>query len=96
MLLIVPTITLYEVYKILLLENDREFALTVVDYMQTGTVIGLDAALSLSAVQAGRQYKLAMADSIICATALNYAATLWTCDKHFKDIPGIKYFPKNQ
>ncbi|MDR0402631.1 MAG: type II toxin-antitoxin system VapC family toxin, partial [Treponema sp.] len=47
--LIVPTITLYEVYKKLLAEKDEEYALDVVSYMQSGTVIGLDAALSVSA-----------------------------------------------
>jgi len=39
--LIVPTITIYEVYKKLLAEKDEEYALNVVSYMQTGTVIEL-------------------------------------------------------
>ena len=47
--LVVPTITLYEVYKKLLAEKGEEYALDVVSYMQTGKVIELDAALSLSA-----------------------------------------------
>jgi len=91
--LVVPTIILYEVYKKLLAEKDEEYALDVVSYMQTGTVIDLNAALSLSAVQISRKYKLPMADSIIYATSLHYSAVIWTCDKHFKDIPDIRYFP---
>jgi predicted nucleic acid-binding protein len=94
--LVVPTITLYEVYKKLLAEKDEEYALDVVSYMQTGTVIDLNAELSFSAVQISRKYKLPMADSIIYATSLHYSAVIWTCDKHFKDIPDIRYFPKNQ
>ena len=49
--LIVPTITLYEVYKKLLAEKDEEYALDVAAYMQTGTVIELSAGLSLSAAR---------------------------------------------
>jgi predicted nucleic acid-binding protein len=63
--------------------------------MQTGTVIDLNTALSLSAAQISRKHKLPMADSIIYATSLHYSAVIWTCDKHFKDIPDIQYFPKN-
>jgi len=92
--LIVPTITLYEVYKKLLAEKGEEYALDVVSYMQTGTTVELNAGLSLSAAQISRKYKLPMADSIIYATSLRYSAVVFSCDKHFKDIPGIRYFSK--
>jgi len=92
--LIVPTITLYEVYKKLLLEKSEEYALEVVSYMQTGTVIELNTGLSLSAARISQKYKLPMADNIIYATSLQYSAIIFTCDKHFKDISGIRYFPK--
>ena len=94
--LIVPTITLYEVFKKLLAEKDEEYALNVVSYMQTGMVIDLDSNLSLSAAQISRRYKLAMADSIIYATSLHYSALLFSCDKHFKDFTDVRYFPKTQ
>jgi len=93
--LIVPTITLYEVYKKLLAEKGEAYALDVVSYMQTGTVIELNAALSLSAAQISRKHKLPMADSIIYATSLHYSAPIFSCDKHFMDIPDTRYFPKN-
>jgi predicted nucleic acid-binding protein len=64
--------------------------------MQTGTVIELNAGLSLSAAKISRRYKLPMADSIIYATALHYSAVTYTCDKHFKDINDIRYFPKTR
>jgi len=94
--LIVPTITLYEVYKKLLAEKDEEYALDVVSYMQAGTVIELSAGLSLSAAQISRKHKLPMADSIIYATSLHYSAVIFSCDKHFKDIPDVRYFSKTQ
>ena len=94
--LLVPTITLYEVYKKLLAEKGEEYALDVVSYMQTGRVIALNAGLSFSAARISRTYKLPMADSIIYATALRYSAVLFSCDKHFQDISNIRYFPKTQ
>jgi predicted nucleic acid-binding protein len=94
--LIVPTITLYEVYKKLLAEKNEAYALDVASYMQTGTVIELNAGLSLSAAQINRKHKLPMADSIIYATSLHYSAVIFSCDKHFKDIPDVRYFPKTQ
>ncbi|GHT96257.1 hypothetical protein FACS1894141_6200 [Spirochaetia bacterium] len=72
--LVVPTITIYEVYKKLLAEKDEKYALAVVSYMQTGAVIDLNAALCLSAAQISRIHKLPMADSIIYATSLHYPA----------------------
>ncbi len=94
--LIVPTITLYEVYKKLLIEKGEEYALNVVSYMQTGTVIELNADLSLSAAEISRKHKLAMADSIIYATSLHYSTVVFSCDKHFKDFPDVRYFPKTK
>ena len=94
--LVVPTITMYEVYKKLLAEKGEEYALDVVSYMQTGTVIELNAGLSLSAAQISRKHKLPMADSIIYATSLHCSAIIFSCDQHFKDIPNIRYFPKTK
>jgi len=94
--LIVPTITLYEVYKKLLAEKGEEYALDVVSYMQTGTVIDLNSGLSLLAAQISRKHKLAMADSIIYATSLHYSAEIFSCDKHFKDMPNVHYFSKTR
>jgi predicted nucleic acid-binding protein len=94
--LLVPTIILYEVYKKLLAEKNEEYALNVVSYMQAGKIIELNSGLSLSAAQISRKHKLPMADSIIYATSLHYSAVIFSCDKHFKNIPDIRYFPKIQ
>jgi len=94
--LLVPTITLYEVYKKLLTEKNEQYASEVVSYMQKGTVIELDAALSLAAANISREHKLPMADSIIYATSRRYSSVLFSCDQHFKDVPYVRYFPKNR
>ena len=94
--LIVPAITLYEVYKKLLLEKDDDYALNIITYMRSGTVIMLDSDLSVLSAQISLKYKLPMADSIIYATCMQHSAVLWTTDKHFKDIPGVRYFSKTK
>jgi len=92
--LVVPTVCLYEVYKKLSKEKSEAYAFEVVLYMQHGKVVALDSALGVSAAQVSRQHRLSMADSIIYATALQTASTLWTSDKHFQGIHGVRYLPK--
>ena len=92
--LIVPTIVLYEVYKKLLAEKGEKYAQDVASYMQTGIVIELNASISLSAADISLKHKLAMADSIIYATSVRYSAVIYSCDKHFKDFPNVRYFSK--
>ncbi len=88
--LIVPTVSIYEVFKKVLRERGENDALQVASLMHAGEVIALDETLALEAAR----HNLPLADSIIYATAQRYGATLWTQDEHFKDLPGVRYFPK--
>ena len=92
--LLVPTITLYEVFKNLAVEKNDDYAMRIITYMRSGTVIALDSRLSVFAAQISQKHKLPMADSIIYATAIQYSAVLWTSDKHFKEMHGVHYLPK--
>ena len=92
--LVVPTVTLYEVFKVVLREADENAALQAFAAMQKGTVADLTPKLAISASKLSLQHALPMADAIILATARAHGATLWTQDLHFKDIDGVKYFPK--
>jgi predicted nucleic acid-binding protein len=92
--LLVPSITIYEVYKRILREWGKTAADTVTQQMNQSRVIVLDGGLAISAVQYSGEYRLPMADSIIYATAMEYEATLWTADSHFKDLPHVKFFDK--
>jgi toxin FitB len=94
--LIVPTICLYEVFKRLLLDLGEESALQGVGIMSLGQEVALDRTIALEAARISVAHKLAMADSIILATARTHDATLWTQDKHFQAITGVHYFDKNQ
>lgn len=88
--LVVPVVTVYEVFKKVLRERSETEALQVVSVMQTGVVVDLDASLALDA---GR-YRLPMADSIIYATAARFNAVLWTQDEHFKGLSNVRFLPK--
>jgi Predicted nucleic acid-binding protein, contains PIN domain len=92
--LIVPSITLYEVFKKLLIEIDEDRSLFAIAHMKQGKVINLDSDLAIYAAQIGKEYKLAMADSIIYAVSKKYSAILWTQDKHFEKLELVKYFSK--
>jgi predicted nucleic acid-binding protein len=92
--LIVPTICIYEVFKRLLAERDEDSALLSVGLMSHGREVELDRNIAIEAAQISRELKLAMADSIILATARANNATLWTQDAHFKGLDGVKYIEK--
>lgn len=93
-LLVVPTITIYEVFKVVLRELSENEALQAVAAMQKGKVVDLNASLAIAASKLSLKYNLPMADSIILATAQEYKAILWTQDSDFKNISNVKYFPK--
>jgi predicted nucleic acid-binding protein len=92
--LIVPTITIYEVFKKLLLETSVDDALYAIAHMKQGTVVELSEELSLAAAGMSIDIKLPMADSIIYATSLRYNCTLWTQDKHFMGLESVNYYEK--
>ncbi|MCR1795663.1 type II toxin-antitoxin system VapC family toxin [Leptospira sp. WS58.C1] len=92
--LLIPTISLYEVFKKIYIERDEDSALRVIAHMQQGTVIDLDASISIYAAKLSKDHKIPMADSIILATARKYNAILWTQDEDFIGLDGVKYFPK--
>ena len=88
--LIVPVITLYEVFKKVLRERGEHDALQIASVMQSGTVVDLDISLAMSAAR----FQLPLADSLIYATAQHFQATLWTQDEHFEHLAGVRYFQK--
>ena len=92
--LVVPSICLYEVFKRLTLDLGEENALQAVGVMSYGRIMELDRKIAIDAARISIERKLAMADSIILASAREYDATLWTQDVHFKGMEGVKYIEK--
>ncbi|MFP4083118.1 MAG: type II toxin-antitoxin system VapC family toxin [Candidatus Aminicenantes bacterium] len=92
--LVVPTVTIYEVFKVVLRESRENEALQAVVAMQKGTVVDLTPPLAIAASKLSLEHNLPMADSIILATKKEFDAVLWTQDSDFKNMKGVKYFPK--
>ncbi len=93
--LLVPTLVQHELYKWLCRERDVATALTAIAATQSATVLPLDTSLALLAADAAREFKLAMADAIIYATARQHEATLVTSDSHFEKLPGVVFLAKH-
>lgn len=92
--LLVPSICVYEVFKRLLLDLEEDEALQAIGVMSYGQQIEFDRQIAIEAAQISVEMKLAMADSIILATARANQAVVWTQDAHFKEIEGVEYFEK--
>ena len=92
--LVVPSITIYEVFKLVCRQRGEDAALQATALMQQGLVVELSASLAMVAAKASMDLALPMADSIILVTARLHQATLWTQDEHFSGIEGVRYSPK--
>lgn len=92
--LIVPSVCVYEVFKVVLRRRGEEDALRVAALMSLGREIPLTSSLALEAARLANEQRLAMADGIILATARLSSATLWTQDSDFEGIPHVRYVPK--
>jgi predicted nucleic acid-binding protein len=93
--LIVPTITIYEVFKVVLRESGENEALQSIAAMQKGSVVDLTASIAMNASKLSLHQHLPMADSIILATSKAYNCVIWTQDADFENLPGVHFFPKN-
>jgi predicted nucleic acid-binding protein len=92
--LLVPALSLYEVFKRVLQQRGEGDALQAVAVMLQGQVVDLDTDLALSAAKISMELKLPMADSVMLATAQAHGATLWTQDADFQDVAGVQYIMK--
>ncbi len=93
--LLVPTICLYEVFRVILRESGEDKAFEAIGAMLQGMILDLDAEYSLEAAAVGYSENLSVADSIIYTVTLKHDATLWTQDAHFEGKPQVHYRPRN-
>jgi predicted nucleic acid-binding protein len=92
--LIVPTVTMFEVFKVVLRERNENDAIEAIALMKQGKEIDLSSKLAIASAKNSLTYKIPMADSIILTTALSYQATIWTQDVDFKGLDNVQYFSK--
>jgi len=93
--LIVPSISIFEVFKRVLQQRGESDALQAAAVMQQGRVVSLDVTMALEAAKVSSDYKLPLADSIILATAQEHNAVLWTQDADFYGLANVQYKPKD-
>jgi len=91
---IVPAIVLHEVFKVTMRVSGEDSALAVAGILQQFPVIPVDENIAMFSAKIGQQFNLAMADSMILATAQINNATLWSQDADFKGLANVKYFSK--
>lgn len=89
--LIVPAISIMEVFKRIYQQRGEDAALQAVALMHQGQIVAVDDTSALYAAKCGIDYNLPMADSIIFAIARLKKAMIWTQDIDFKGIEGVKY-----
>ena len=92
--LVVPTVCIYEVFKRLLAQRGEESALQAIGIMSLGIIADLTREIAVNAATISSEFKMAMADSIILATARTYDAILWTQDADFEGIGGVQFIEK--
>jgi len=93
-LLLVPSVCLYEVFKIVLRQRGEAAALQAVALMRQGLVVELTERIALLAAELSLREELPMADSIILATARLHDAHIWTQDSDFKGLEDVTYVAK--
>jgi predicted nucleic acid-binding protein len=91
--LVVPALSIYEVFKRTLQQRGEHDALVTAAAMRQGHVVELDADLAIAAAVLSTQERLPMADSIILATARAFTATLWTQDADFDGLDDVHFIP---
>jgi predicted nucleic acid-binding protein len=92
--LIVPTIVLYEVYKVMKREVGEEKALLAFGHMKNSEVIAFNENLALQAADISLLYNLAMADAIVYAATLECKGKLVTSDLDLQGLPQVTFIAK--
>jgi predicted nucleic acid-binding protein len=92
--LLVPSLTLFEVFKRILQQRTEADALRAIALMRQGQVADLNDTVALGAARLALELKLTLADSIILFTARHHGAQLWTQDAHFESVSGVNFVRK--
>lgn len=92
--LVVPVLSLYEVFKRLLVQRGDDEALQAVVAMQQARIEVLTPVTALAAARLSLELRLPMADSILLATARQHGAVFWTQDEDFENVEGVRYIAK--
>lgn len=93
---LVPTIVQLELAKWAVREVGEDKVDQIIAFTQMCHIVPLDTKTTLSAAEICRKYKLATADAIVYATALEHGADLLTCDAHFDGLHSVTFIAKRK
>jgi predicted nucleic acid-binding protein len=91
---LVPTIVQLELAKWAAREVGDDKADQIIAFTQMCRVVPLDTKVALAAAEICAKHKLATADAIVYATAMEHGADLLTCDAHFDGLQGVAFIAK--
>jgi predicted nucleic acid-binding protein len=91
---LVPTIVQLELAKWASREVGEDRAEQIIAFTQMCRIAPFDTKTALAAAEICSRHKLATADAIVYATALEHGADLLTCDAHFDGLPGVTFIAK--
>jgi predicted nucleic acid-binding protein len=83
----VSVVEIYEVYEVIRRDLSEERAVEAVSVLRRATIVPVDEPLALEAADVSLAHGLAMADSLVYATARRFGATLVTGDADFEGLP---------
>ena len=92
--LIVPTVTIVEVFGAVCGSHGEGSALQAVAAMQQGRVVALDTAMALDAGRLAVTHGVSASMGAVLATAERHDATVWSLDESVRGVPGVRYRAK--
>lgn len=93
--LLVPTISLFEVHKILSRSLGDELVDRCLNVMRLGRVLDLTDKRAVAASKVARRHGLALADAAMYSMSQEHSATFWTQDVDYQHLPAVRYFTKS-
>lgn len=89
--LVVPPLVMAEVLRRLDDLGRGDVIPEVLAHMRQGQIVVFDDYLAVEAAVLGRRHSLALADSVVYATALAVEGVVWTQDEDFRSLPQVEY-----
>jgi len=93
---LVPTMVQLEMSKWLAREKGESDADRFIAFTRTCVVIDLDTSIALRAATLSMEHRLATADAVIYASAMEHGADVLTCDSHFEGLPNVVFLSKGR
>jgi predicted nucleic acid-binding protein len=89
--LVVPTVTILEVFASVCRSHGEGAALQAAAAMQQGLVVPLDTPTALDAGRLAVTHGVSTGVGAVLAAAERHEATVWTLDENVRQVPGVRF-----